>query len=103
MKEKYFKVKGRYKDYIVFVKSGNFWNAFYGDAVILHYLTGYQLNNNKLGFPSKVLNKVLEKIRALNINYILVYELDDMIIHEYSSNSYIFYWKEYLSLYKTKK
>ena len=98
MKEKYFKVKGRYKDYIVFVKSGNFWNAFYGDAVILHYLTGYQLNNNKFGFPSKVLNKVLEKVRALNINYILVYELDDIIVHEYTSNSYIFY----LDLYRKR-
>ena len=58
MKEKYFKVKGKYKDSIVFVKSGNFWNVFYGDAVIVHYITGYKISNNKLGFPSKVLNHV---------------------------------------------
>ena len=58
--------------------------------------------NNKVGFPSKVLNKVLNKIGTLNINYILVYELDDIVIHEYTSNSYPFYLHEYLILYKKK-
>ena len=89
MKNKYFIVKGRY-----------FWNCFYRDAVIVHYVTGYVLHNNKLGFPSKVLNKVLEKISALNINYILVYELDDIVKYEYTSNSYTFYLEECMSLYK---
>ncbi len=53
MKEKYFRVKGRYKDYIVFVKSGSFWNVFYGDAFIVHYITGYVFKNNKVGFLLK--------------------------------------------------
>ena len=103
MKNKYFRIKGKYKDYIILVKSGNFWNCFFGDAVIIHFITGYKIVNNKVGFPSKVLNKVLNKIGTLNINYILVYELDDIIIHEYTSNSYPFYLHEYLSLYKIKK
>ena len=73
-----FRVKGKYKDYIIFVKSGIFWNCFYRDVVIIHFITGYKMTNNKVGFPSKVLHKVLhkvlEKILSLNINYILVYE-----------------------------
>ncbi len=98
MKEKYFRVKGRYKDYIVFVKSGSFWNCFYGDAFIVHHITGYVFKNNKVGFPSRVLNKVLSKIGALNISYVIVYELDDIIVHEYTSNSYTFY----LDLYQKR-
>ena len=88
MKQKYYVVKGRYKDYIVFVKSGNFWNAFYGDALIIHFLTGYSFTNYHVGFPSKVLNRV----RNLNINFILVYELDDIVKYECTSNSYTFYF-----------
>ena len=100
MKQKYFQVKGRYKDYIVFVKSGNFWHAYYGDALIIHFLTGYNFKNYRVGFPSKVLDKVLNRVRNLNINFILVYELDDIVKYEYSSNSYTFYLDEYMSLYK---
>ena len=98
MKQKYYVVKGRYKDYIIFVKSGNFWNCFYGDALIIHFLTGYNFKNYHVGFPSKVLDKVLNKVRALNINFILVYELDDIV--KYSSNSYTFYLQEYMNLFK---
>ena len=100
MKQKYFQVKGRYKDYIVLVKSGNFWHAYYGDALIIHFLTGYNFKNYRVGFPSKVLDKVLNKVRALNINFILVYELDDIVKYEYPSNSYTFYLDEYMSFYK---
>ena len=103
MKQKDFRVKGRYKDYIVLVKSGNFWHAYYGDALIIHFLTGYNFKNYRVGFPSKVLDKVLNKVRALNINFILVYELDDIVKYEYPSNSYTFYLNEYLGLYKIKK
>ena len=100
MKQKYFIVKGRYKDYIIFVKSGNFWNSFYGDALIIHSLTNYSFKNYHVGFPSKVLDKVLNKVRALNINFILVYELDDIVKYEYPSNSYTFYLQEYMNLFK---
>ena len=100
MKQKDFRVKGRYKDYIVLVKSGNFRKAFYGDALIIHFLTGYSFTNYHVGFPSKVLDKVLNKVRALNINFILVYELDDIVKYEYPSNSYTFYLQEYMNLFK---
>ncbi len=50
MKEKYFKVKNNYIDYIVFINSGNFWNVFYKDAVIMHYITNYKISSSyKLG------------------------------------------------------
>ena len=66
-------------------------------------LPSSKICNNKLGFPNKVLNKVLGKISSLNINYILVYELDDLKCYEYSSNSYIFYFRKYMDLYKLER
>ena len=100
MKQKYFRNKGGYNGYIVFENSGNFWNAFYGDALIIHFLTGYNFKNYLVGFPSKVLDKVINMVRNLNINFVLVYELDDIVKYEYPSNSYTFYLNEYMSLYK---
>lgn len=104
MKEKYFVAKGKFKDCIVFVKSGNFFHCYFGDAVMIHYIMGYKINNNnRVGFPSKVLVKVIKKLRDLRINYILVYELDDIVKCEYQSNSYTFYLQEYLYLDKKEK
>ena len=80
------------------VKSGSFWNCFYGDALIVHFITGYLFKNEKAGFPSRVLNKVLNRMGALNISYVIVYELDDIVVHEYTSNSYTFY----LDLYQKR-
>ena len=99
MKEKYIRVKGMYKEYLVFIKSGNFWNVFYGDAVILHYVTGYKISNYKLGFPLKVLGKVLSKVSKLHISYVLVYGLDDIKVHEYLSNAYTFYLEQFRDVY----
>ena len=89
MKEKYFKVKGKYKNYIVLVKSESFWNAFYSDVFLIHFIMGYSVKNNK------VLSKVLNKVNALNISYVLVYELDNIVKYECVSNLYTFYLYNY--------
>lgn len=103
MKEEYFRVKSKYKDSIIFVKSGNFWNCFFSDAVILHYITNYKICNNKVGFPNKVLNKTLSKVTALFINYVLVYELDNIKCYKYMSNLYTFYFDKYMDIYKIER
>ena len=64
---------------------------FYKDALIIHGITGYKVSNNKLGFPIKVLGKVLKVVSSLNMSYVLVYELNDIVIYEYPFNSYTFY------------
>ena len=52
--------------------------------------------------PSKVLDKVINVVTNLNINFVLVYELD-IVKYEYPSNSYTFYLYEYMSLYRKKE
>ena len=100
MKEKYFKVRSVYKDAIIFVKSGHFYNCFFGDAVMIHYLTGYKIVNGKVVFPSKVLSQVLSKVNQLHISYILVYEFDRVIKYIHPSNSYTFYLDQCMKMYQ---
>ena len=39
-------------------KSGTFYCVFDDDCYIVHFLLGYQINNQKVGFPASALNKV---------------------------------------------
>lgn len=56
-----------------------------------------------MGFPSKVLNIVLSKINNLNISYVLVYELDNIVKCEYVSNLYTFYLGKFMNVYRLEK
>ncbi len=55
--------KDKYPNYIVFIKSGNFYDVFGDDTKIVSYLLDYQINKfngiKKLGFPIGSLAKVL--------------------------------------------
>lgn len=48
------------------------------DAYILHSIFGYKLvgegKNDKLGFPSTVIDKITEKLDSLTINYEIYYK-----------------------------
>lgn len=49
--DKYLKFKEMYKDHVVIIKSGNFYYTFLDDTYILNYFFGYQIRENKIGFP----------------------------------------------------
>ena len=42
--------------------------------------------------------KVLKMVSSLNISYVLVYELNDIVVHEYPFNSYTFYLDYYVEV-----
>ena len=102
-KKNILKLRINIKDFIVLIKSGSFWNVFYSDAFLIHIIMGYSVKNNRVGFPSKVLSKVLNKVSALNINYILVYELDNIVKYEYLSNLYNIYLYNYRKYIELKR
>ena len=61
-------------------KSGNFYNAFNDDGIILHFLLGYKYVNYKKcgGFPASAYQKVTQKLENEKISYITyVRELTD--------------------------
>ncbi len=55
-------------------KHGGFYHVFDDDCYILYYLFNYKIINRKTGFPLTSLNKVINKLTDLSINYEVVNE-----------------------------
>ena len=55
MLETYYKYRLEYKDYIIFIKVGSFYEVFDKDSLILNELFDYKIkkikDNIKVGFP----------------------------------------------------
>ncbi|MBR1718360.1 MAG: hypothetical protein IJ715_03730 [Bacilli bacterium] len=86
--EKYYKYKSDYKDYVIFIKSGNFYECLSNDALIINNLLNYKVkrigNTLKVGFPINNISVVTSLLVNNNISYIVV---DKDIIDKYNSNS----------------
>lgn len=69
-------LKLEYKEYLILFKSGNFYLSFAEDAIIMNKVFNYKINdlksNIKVGFPVNSLNKCLEKLKNLNINFLII-------------------------------
>ena len=55
-----------------------FITCYNEDAYILHSIFNYKIveegKNDKLGFPSTIIDKVIEKLEELSINYQIYYK-----------------------------
>ena len=67
LSDRYKKLKKKYPNSVVLIKSGSFYNTYEDDAILIHELLGYRLVNKRVGFP--IYN--LYKINVLQ-NYVLV-------------------------------
>ena len=92
--DKYIKFKSSYKDYVVLIKSGNFYYSFDDDAYILKYFFNYQIRDNKVGFPINAKAKVKSVLNRHNVNlleiiddyaYVLETKNENMPENEYES------------------
>jgi hypothetical protein len=76
MLEEYYKYKISYREYIVMIKIGNFYEIFDKDAVILSNVFNYKLSKIsdtiKCGFPISSLEKVLNVLKSKQINYVVI-------------------------------
>ena len=61
-------------DYVLLREIGKFVSVFDEDSIIISYLMGYKMVNSKVGFPSNVLVKVINKLEDNNINYLIKYK-----------------------------
>ena len=66
--DKFLALKNKYSDSLVLIKSGNFYYSYFEDGIILNYLFNYQVINNRVGFPLKNLDKVLEELKRDNVS-----------------------------------
>ncbi len=76
MLEKYYKYRVDYKDYLILIKSGVFYECISKDALIMDKIFGYKikkLNNTfRSGFPVKNIASVIDILEKNNLNYIIV-------------------------------
>ena len=88
MKDQYYDLKVRYPDSLVLVKNGSFYTTFNDDAYILNYLFGYKIvNNEKIGFPTSNITKVIDKLTTEKINYYL----DNLVVFNPNNYSNVLY------------
>lgn len=71
----YYNLKNEYKNSIILIKIGLFYNAYNEDAIIMHNLTKYKLYNNNgimcTSFTDKSIDLVLSRLRSMNVSYIV--------------------------------
>lgn len=62
----------------LYKNDGKFITCYNDDAYVLHSIFGYKLvgegKNDKLGFPSTVIDKIIDKLDSLSINYEIYYK-----------------------------
>jgi DNA mismatch repair ATPase MutS len=89
MLEMYYKYRLEYKDFLIFIKIGNFYEVFDKDSLILNKLFGYKIkrikDNIKVGFPISRIGYITRLID--NINYIVINN-DKIIKKEFNNNRY---------------
>ena len=95
LKELYEKSKSTYKDYVVLLKSGNFYISFNKDAIIMNNIFNYQIKQVKdyikIGFPIISINKIVNELTLRKVNYVII-DTDIINKKKFSNNSY----KKYL-------
>ena len=86
MLETYYKYRMEYKDFLLFIKIGNFYEVFDKARLILNKLFGYKIkrikDSIKVGFPLSRLDYILKLIG--NINYVVI---DNIVIEKKSFNN----------------
>ena len=81
---------------IVLRKSGGFYVVFGDDSIIFYYLFKYKIVGDKVGFPIKSIDKVLNKLSECKINYKIINS--DVNVNFKLKNNY----NKYLDLGKKK-
>jgi len=81
-----------YKDYVILFKSGSFYVSFDEDSIILNKLLNYKIlnlkNNIKAGFSLNSLDTVINKLKELSINYIIIEDKNIKKKYEVEKNNF---------------
>lgn len=76
LKDVYNNYKLNYKDYVLLIKSGNFYLSIDNDAIVMNNIFNYKVKESKnfikIGFPILSLSKVITELDKLNVNYIII-------------------------------
>lgn len=68
--------KNKYSEYLILYRIGNFYNVIGMDIHIMRYIFDYKITINngikKIGFPISNLNKIMDELNKLKINYLTI-------------------------------
>ena len=65
-----------------------FYNVYEIDAYIFNSIFGYKiLDNKKVGFPSSILNKIINTLEDNHINYNIIFKDKDNIIKDFKNRN----------------
>ena len=68
--------KVEYKEYVIIIESGIFYNVYNQDCSIIYNLLKYKIkysnNNYLIGFPSSIIKKVTDILIDNKISYIII-------------------------------
>jgi len=82
MLEKYYTYKVKYKEYIIMMKYGNFYEILGNDALIMNKFFNYKIsklsNTFKVVFPVSSLDNIISRLNNYMINYLVV-DRDEII------------------------
>lgn len=95
MLEIYYKYRDEYQDCLIFIKSGNFYEVFDNDSLILNDIFYYKVkrikDTIKSGFPISKFDYIVKLIG--NINYVVIENgniVDKKIFKDNKYNNYTF-------------
>ena len=90
--EEYYKNKINYKEYIILMKYGNFYEIVGQDALIMNKIFNYKIsklsNSFKVGFPVSNVDEVLDKLEELFINYVVFNKNEILFMKKFDNNKY---------------
>lgn len=80
-----------HKEYIIIVRTGNFYNCYGRDSYVISYLFGYKITLTKnniynCSFPKSAYNKVVSRLEQKRINYIILDKRNNYDVDEKCDN-----------------
>ena len=91
IKNIFINLKKEYKEYIILIKSGNFYLALGNDAKIIENMFNYKVKEFsgtiRVGFPIISLNKVTDRLDRIKVNYV-IFDKEIVLKRKFNNNRY---------------
>ena len=82
-------LKLNHKDFVVFMKYGNFYKVYGDDIYLIWKITGYKvIDDHHIGFPLSSLTKILSRLNVLHISYLIYNRENEYTMVEEVDNQY---------------
>lgn len=99
-RELYSSLKKQYNNYLLIIKEKNFYKTFFEDAKIMWYIFHYKYSTEKVTFGNNAFDKVVNRLKDLNINFVIVSKVEELLCYKNSESSYLSYVELAQQFYK---